>query len=177
MDKQRRDEILKVWDEALRRVARKFDDPTHDEMIAATEEVCAKIPGVTLEDIGAALRSSTKEIKADVARTTELLEQLQELTAAHNRDDDDEVTFRQYSEQEIHEVARAIENMCATSDSMALKEPDLDAMADIFHEQFGDLSPNQYDAVAAVFHERMERRKRTDGDPLPGLPGGPRIKR
>jgi len=61
-----RDEILKAWDEAIA-VAQNREDPSDDEMDAATAAICAKLPGVTRHDITGALRSSVEELKGEVA--------------------------------------------------------------------------------------------------------------
>jgi hypothetical protein len=68
-----RDEILKVWDEALGN----FDDePTGSEIDAATAVVCAKLPGVTCDDITSALRSSIAEEERKVAAADRILQML-----------------------------------------------------------------------------------------------------
>jgi hypothetical protein len=85
MDKLRRDQILKAWDEAIGRIAREKADPTDDEMMAAESEVFTKVPGVQPGDIGAALRSSTDELRGEVAQYAQLLEELERLEAAHDR--------------------------------------------------------------------------------------------
>src|SRR5215470_1673451 len=72
-----RDEILKAWDEAIARVAQNREEPSDDEMDAASAAVCAKLPGVTYGDITGALRSSVEELKGEVAsadRTLRILE-------------------------------------------------------------------------------------------------------
>ena len=72
-----RDAILKAWDEAVGKAARKRDDPTDEEIAAATAMVCAKCPGVTPDDISNALRTSVEELKGEVAslgRTLRILE-------------------------------------------------------------------------------------------------------
>ena len=80
-----RDKILKAWDVAIGRVARKRDDPTDDEIVAAEREVLAKGSGIEPADIVAALRSSVDELREDVAQKTQLLEELERLAGAHDR--------------------------------------------------------------------------------------------
>jgi hypothetical protein len=80
-----RDKILKAWDAAIGRVARKRDDPTDDEIAAAQREVCTKLPGIEPADIVAALRSSVDELTEDVAQKTRLLEELERLAGVHDR--------------------------------------------------------------------------------------------
>ena len=63
-----RDEILKAWDDAIGRIAQDVDDPTLEEMAAATAEVCAKFPGLNAREIGAALAFDTEEIEVDIDR-------------------------------------------------------------------------------------------------------------
>lgn len=80
-----RDKILKAWDAAIGRVARKKDDPSDDEIAAAEREVLAKVPGIEPADIVAALRSNVDELREDVAQKKRLLEELQRLAGAHDR--------------------------------------------------------------------------------------------
>ena len=58
-----RDEILKAWEENLSEV----EDPTHDQIAAASAIVCAKLPGVTPGDIRDALRASVEELEDELA--------------------------------------------------------------------------------------------------------------
>jgi hypothetical protein len=85
MDKRKRDEILEAWDDAIGRIAREKADPTDDEMMAAEREVFTKVPGMQPGDISAALRSSTDELKGEVAQYAQLLDELERLEAAHDR--------------------------------------------------------------------------------------------
>jgi hypothetical protein len=74
-----RDEILKAWDKAIARVARNHEDPSDEEIDAATAVVCAKCPGVTPDNIRDALRSNIEELQGEVAaadRTLRILEAL-----------------------------------------------------------------------------------------------------
>src|SRR5262245_38700135 len=76
-----RDDILKVWDEAMARVARNQEDPTDQEIAAVSAEVCAKCPGITPDDIRDALRSGLKEERRKVAnaeRTLQILKGMAE---------------------------------------------------------------------------------------------------
>jgi hypothetical protein len=85
MDNRRRDEILKLWDEEIGNIARNKADPTDDEIRAAEREVCAKVLGCKSGDISAALRSSTDELRGQVAQYAQLLEELERLEAAQHR--------------------------------------------------------------------------------------------
>jgi len=85
MDKRRRDNILNVWDEVIGGIARDKADPTDDEIRAAEREVYAKVPDCMPGDISAALRSSTDELRVEVAQYAQLLEELERLEAAHDR--------------------------------------------------------------------------------------------
>ena len=68
-----RDEILKAWDEALRG----NENPTDAEIAAAEAIVCAKLPGVTHEDITNALRSDVEELQGEVAAAERVLKVLE----------------------------------------------------------------------------------------------------
>jgi hypothetical protein len=77
-----RDHILKVWDESIGRLAQKRDDPTDEELAAATAEVCAKCPGLKREEINAALASHVEEMRADNARIEQALKNVDRLFGA-----------------------------------------------------------------------------------------------
>jgi len=72
-----RDEILKEWDAAVARVARKDEDLTDDELVGVSAAVCAKLPGVTHEDITNALRSSVEELQGEVVAADRVLKVLE----------------------------------------------------------------------------------------------------
>ena len=72
-----RDEILEAWDEAVGSVARKRDDPTDEEIAAASAIVCTNFPGVTPDDVREALRASVEELQGDVAALDRVLKTLE----------------------------------------------------------------------------------------------------
>lgn|SRR5215510_16378261 len=69
-----RDEILKAWDAAVARVARNHEDPTDEEIAAVAAVVCAKLPGLTDDDVNNALRSSIEEEKRTIVSAERLLQ-------------------------------------------------------------------------------------------------------
>lgn len=74
-----RQEILKAWDEAVGSVARRRDDPTDEEIAAASAIVCATLPGVTPDDVREALRASVEELQGDVAGLDRVLQILESM--------------------------------------------------------------------------------------------------
>ena len=72
-----KDQILEVWDEAIGKVARKRDDPTDEEIAAASAIVCAKCPGATADDIRNALRVDVEELRGEVASLDRALKVLE----------------------------------------------------------------------------------------------------
>src|SRR5262249_61737365 len=72
-----RDEILKAWDKAVARVAHNHEDLTDDELEGVVAAVCSKLPGVTRDDITAALRSSVEELQGEVAAADRVLKFLE----------------------------------------------------------------------------------------------------
>ena len=74
-----RDHILKIWDETIGRLGQNRDNPTDEELAAATAEVCGKCPGLKREEINAALVSHSEELRADNARIEEALKNVEKL--------------------------------------------------------------------------------------------------
>jgi hypothetical protein len=76
-----RDEILKAWDAAIASVAQNREDPTDEEIAAASAIVCANFPGVTPDDVREALRASVEELQGDVAALDRVLKILEAMAA------------------------------------------------------------------------------------------------
>ena len=72
-----RDEIMKAYDTAIGKVARKRADATDEEIDAAMAIVCTKCPGVTPDEIREALRADVEQLRGDVAALDRVLKSLE----------------------------------------------------------------------------------------------------
>jgi hypothetical protein len=78
---KQRDQILKVWDEVIAKVARNVADPTDEEIAAVSDKVCGTLAGVTPDDITAALRYGVEEERRNVATAERVLQILKGMLA------------------------------------------------------------------------------------------------
>jgi hypothetical protein len=76
-----RNEILKAWEEAVGELARDHDNPTDEEIVAATAAVCGKYRGVTPDDIRDALRANVEEVQRQVVAADRTLQILKTMLA------------------------------------------------------------------------------------------------
>jgi hypothetical protein len=172
-----RDKILKIWDEVIDRIAREPDDPTENEMAAATAEVCAKCPGLTPDEIGDALRASAEEeeVKAVSAqRALEMVEMIFKGLPTGTLTFEEEIRLKSKQGNkavrellkapiastasatmavDVEEVARALVQMFAASAELREKEPDMDVILDVLAEQFPGITMGHIAKAGAMMRE------------------------